>query len=144
MHGLSEQRRGPRGDYLIGVHVGRCSTAGLEHVHYELGIVSAVHHFLRRSLDGASNGGGQGTGLLVGPRRCELHQSKRVQERASESDPADGKILDRALGLGAIQGVGRDGHFAHGVMFSSKGLGHVSIVPTLSAVRLFGYIGNRS
>jgi len=41
---------GPVGDHLVSIHVRRGARAGLEDVHYELGIQLALNHLLSRSL----------------------------------------------------------------------------------------------
>src|SRR6185312_13402133 len=52
----------------------------------------------------------------------------------------DGEILHRALGLCAVQGAGGNADVAHSIVLGSKGVGHASIVPTPSTIRLFGIL----
>ena len=49
---------------------------------------------------------------------------ERLDEAPPEAPPADGKVLDRALGLRAVKGVGGNPHLAHGVLLDSMCFGH--------------------
>ncbi len=60
--------------------------------------------------------------LPVGPGRRPLDQPERHQETAAEPPVGDREVVDRPLGLGAVEGRRRDLHLAHAVRFDPLGV----------------------
>ena len=124
------------GDHLVGVHVVRGAGAGLERVDHEHRVPLPVHHFLRRGDDRVDQ-------LL---RRVLLAVDLAVREQPERAVDLGGRALDRrhapderapgpqardrevedgALGLNAVEGLGRDLDLAKRVFFGAE-VSHVS------------------
>ena len=73
----------------------------------------ALADFLRGFLDRLGNILRQETERGVGGGRVFLDQPQRTNKLAGKAQIADGKILDRPGGLGAVVGRGRDLHLSH-------------------------------
>lgn len=56
---------------------------------------------------------------MVHLRRGLLDHRHRMDETRRQPESADRKVVDRTLGLGAIQGVGRYRNLAHAVVFDA-------------------------
>src|SRR5207253_11259450 len=82
-----------------------------EHVEGELGVELAVHHFLASLDDRLPDLRVEQAELHVRLGRGHLDEPERVDETAPEADPADGEVLDRALGLRPPVRVFRDLEF---------------------------------
>ncbi len=74
----------------------------------------------RRRGDGLGHLRIQAAERGVGARRRGLDQPQRTYEPARQAQATDGKILDRALGLGPVEGIGRHPDLAHAVVFDPK------------------------
>ena len=124
-------RQGPVGqgrDHLVGVHVGRGAGSSLVDVEGELVVPVASGHFARRRRDRVGQLDGHQPQLRVGFGGRLLEPPQRLDEPAGEAPPADGKVLGRPLGLGAVECVGGNPHLAQGVLLDSMGFGHDRIV----------------
>ena len=80
--------------------------------------------FPRRGGDGRAPLGREESQLDVGLGGGFLQPPQCLDEATPEATPADGKVLDRALGLGAVEGVGGNPHLAHGVLLDSMCFRH--------------------
>ena len=108
-----------RGDDLVGVHIGAGAGAGLEDVDGEMLVVAALGDGAGAVLDGLRHVGLHQAQVEVGLGAGGLDQSQRPDEAAGESQPADGEVVDSALRLRRVQGLGRDVHLAEGVFFDA-------------------------
>ncbi len=77
------------------------------------GVVDGARHVLRDD-----------TQLTVHGRGDTLDRGQRSDERPLDRPARDREVLDRALGLRAPQGIGRNPNFAHRVVFGAIGRGH--------------------
>src|ERR1700722_16567265 len=127
VHRGAEAAAGERGDHLVGVHVGARARAGLEHVDRKMSIVLAGDHLGGGRLDGLCDLGIEQLQCRVGPCRRLLDEAERADEGARQLDATDREVLDRALGLGAPQGLGGHLQLAHAVVLDPKGTRHASL-----------------
>src|SRR5205823_3751392 len=115
----AQELGGAIGDDLVGVGVGRRAGAGLEDIQNELVIELArwAGDLLGRLGDGVSLARLQQSKVTIGDRRSVLDAAEGPDEAAVEALAADGKVLDGALGGGAV--VRALGHleWAHRVAF---------------------------
>ena len=120
MHGDAGIAARDVGDHLVGIHVAAGAGAGLEHVDRELRVVPAFGDFERRLLDCRGARGVEGVEVEIGGRSRPLDQAERTDELPRHAQPADRKVLDRALGLRAPQRVGRDLQLAQAVALAPE------------------------
>jgi hypothetical protein len=120
----------PPGDDLVGVHVRLGARAGLEDDQRELGVEASVDDLAGRPLDEPGLVGRELAELEVRPRRAQLEDPERTDDRPAPGEPADAdpEVLDRALGLGAPVAVGRDADLPEGVLLDPVGLAVVGRV----------------
>src|SRR5438105_732965 len=122
-------------DYLVGVHVGGCSAAGLEDIDDELIIVPSGGDFVSGLLDGGGQILRQLARAAVDSRGGAFDQTESSDEGALETQAADREILDRTLRLRAIQSLGGDLHFAHGVALGAVVHGYgIVFLPLVSYI----------
>ncbi len=120
VHVAAEPAAGEAGDHLVGVHVRRRARPGLEHVDGELVEVLARGHLLGGGLDRPGHVVVEHAELGVRPGRRRLDLADRPQQRRRQRSSADREVLHRALGLRAVQGVGRHPHLAHRVVLDPE------------------------
>ena len=113
-----------RRDHLVRVHVGGRARSGLVDVQGEVVVPPAFGDFPRSGGDGRAPFGREESQLDVGLGGGLFQPPERLDEAPPEAPPADGKVLDRALGLRAVKGVGGNPHLAHGVLLDSMCFGH--------------------
>src|SRR5450756_2154900 len=109
---------GAVGDNFVGVHVALRAGARLEDDQGELGVEGGVDDFVRGAGDELGLVLWQQAELLVGPRRRQLEDAERADDRPSPAEPVgpDGEVLHGALRLRAPVVLGRDAHLAHAVV----------------------------
>ena len=91
----------------------------------------AVGDGCRGGGDGVRDVGIEQLELGVRVGRGQLDQRERPDEPARETLARDREVEDGTLRLGAVQGVGRDGHLAHRVALDTGPgslIGHAPIV----------------
>ncbi len=115
----AQQLRSAVGDDLIGVHVGGSAGAGLEDIDDELIVQLTVGHLARGLPDRRGDLGVQEAQVGVDAGGGPLDQAQNADEGAAEAEAAYGEVADGALGGGAVVGVRRDLHGAHGVALST-------------------------
>ena len=122
---------GAAGDHLVGVHVRLGARAGLPDDQRELAVEVAARDFGRRLLDRLGE-------LRVEPADARVHPRRRLLDEAQRMDDlerhllarAEREILDRALGLRAPIGVGRDLDRAEAVGFGAGGGAGITVLPS--------------
>src|SRR5215210_9264540 len=112
--GIIMLRRQAR-DHLVCIHVGAGARAGLKDIYWKMLIIVACGNLLRGLYDGCSHGIVHQTQSAIGPRASCLDESERANKRAWHAQPANRKVVDRALCLRAIQGPGRYFKLTHTV-----------------------------
>ena len=118
-----QQLNRPVGDYLVNVHVAARSRSSLKDIDGEL-----VGQLASGDLLGGSQKCGNLLGIepvlagffqlpqvAVGDPAGVLHQPHRPNQLRGQTPAGDGKILHGPLGLRAVIGIRRDGHFTHGI-----------------------------
>lgn len=117
--GVLEGPVGECGDDLVGIHVGGCTRAGLVNIHNKLPIPPPFCDLMRSRGDGLGHGGRKIAEGTIGPRGGLLHCPQRLDQAAPESLTADGKVFDRALGLGTVQGIDRNADLSQGIFLNA-------------------------
>jgi hypothetical protein len=107
-------------DHLVRIHVGAGARTGLEDVDRELRVVLAIRHCQRRLADRRSLVLLQVAHSQVDLDRRGLDQAQCTNELARQVQAGNREIVDRALGLRAIQGVDGDFQLAHAVVFDTE------------------------
>ena len=122
----AENLGGAVGDDFVGVGVGGSAGAGLEDVQDEMLIVPAVGDFLGGLDDGVAYRRVQYAQVHVGLGASQLDEAEGADELARKTEVADGEIEHGPHGGRAVQRIGGNLHFAHGVAFDTGvGAGHV-------------------
>jgi hypothetical protein len=106
--------------HLVCIHVGAGARTGLEDVDRELRVVLAVRHRQRRLADRRRLTLFQMAQRQVHVGRRGLDQPQRTDERPRQVQAGNREVVDRALGLRAIQRVSRDLQLAHAVVFDAE------------------------
>ena len=119
---------GPAGDHLVGVHVAVRARARLKDDQRELVVELAVRHFLRGAGDELGLAGLEPAELLVGPRRGQLEDAERADDRPSphEAPAADGEVLERPLRLCTPVVLPGHADLAHAVVLDALVLAHTA------------------
>ena len=117
LNAVAQDLIGAVGNYLVGVHVVAGAGAGLERVHHELVIPAPLHNLLSCGDDGLA-------ALLIEQAQVHVHQRRGLldhrhapHEGAVWLESADGEVVHRAHGLGAIQRTVRDFDLAQRILF---------------------------
>jgi hypothetical protein len=71
-------------------------------------------------FDGCGQISGKDSQFAVGLSGCSFDDAQRADEGARKAKPANGKVLDRALGLGAVKCFPGNQNFAHGIPLDSR------------------------
>ena len=96
-------------------------------------VVSAVGDGRRGIGDRSGDIRSEQAELAVRLGRGQLDQRQRPDEPAREALTGDREVEDGPLGRGAVQGIRRNGHLAHGVALRARRgplVRHASIVPS--------------
>ena len=118
----AQQLAGAVGQHLVDVHIGLRARAGLPHHQREFARVLAGQHLIGGGVDGLGLLGIQQTQGMVHRGRCLLHLRQRGNDLARLLFAADVEVLQRTLGLGPPEPVGRNVDGAEGVFFLARGL----------------------
>src|SRR5205807_9983071 len=102
-------------DHLVRIHVLRGAGPHLERIDRTLRIPRSVDDLLRRAGDRLGGLGLEQAEGGVDLRGGALDRRGGRDERAGKPEAADGKVFDRADGLGTVVGVGRDPDVPQGV-----------------------------
>ena len=137
VYGPAQACAGQAGDHLVGVHVGAGARTGLEDIDGELRVMVAGLHFGGGGHDGVGQVGRQASQVPVDAGRAGLDQPQRGDERTGHGQTADGEVVHRPLGLGAVKGVRWYPHLPHAVTFDALVVfcGH-SALPVLACLYL--------
>lgn len=117
-------------NHLVGVHVRAGAGAGLEHIHRE--VLDEV--FRQQLLDSLDDGLAlrcrQLLQLHVGLGGSSFGQQQGTNELGRHAQTADREVVDRALGLGTVQGLGRHLQLTHAVTLDT-GITHHQILASV-------------
>ncbi len=121
--GAEDLRRAVR-DHLVGVHVRGRPRPGLVDVEDELVVPFPRHHLGGRGDDRLRDRRVDAAHVGVHERGGLLDRAQRLDEAPAEALAADGEVLERALGLGAVQGRLGHLHLAQRVLFDPVSVSH--------------------
>ena len=108
---------GQGGDHLVDVHVAGGAGAGLEHLHGKVLVVLAANHRLSGGGDRLGARRIQLAKLRIDLGRRQLDTGDGVNEGGGHRLPRHLEVVHGALGLGAIEGIGRHLQLSHAVVF---------------------------
>src|SRR6201996_3483920 len=91
-------------DHLVGVHVGAGAGTGLENVERKAAVQLSLDNLFRSLNDEACTLSVESLTIPIGLGGAPLDKPERANQWTTKAISADGKIEDRALGGGAIQG----------------------------------------
>ena len=111
---VAHQLQGAVGDDLVGVHIHRSAGAALHHIHRELVPQLAGHNLLAGRHDGVADLLGHHAQFRVGGGRSHLYIGHRDDVLRIVVHMRGGNlvVVDGALGLYAVIGIGRNLEFA--------------------------------
>ena len=121
MHGPFDRQLavGQRGNHLIGIHVGRSARTGLVDIHREMGVMPVGRHLGGSGLDRGRTFGRQQAKTAIDPCRRRLDQPQCGNETGRQRPAGDREIVQRTLGLGTPQGLGRHLQLPHRIMLGT-------------------------
>lgn len=132
------------GDDLVDVHIGGCAAAGLVDVDGEVfgeaaKAGQAVVDFVAGFDDGLGAVFVEAAELVIDGGAGGLEDGVGLDDFFGDGAARDGEVEDGTLGGGAVEGVGRDLHFAHGVFFGAGGGGgcHVGRIGEMAKGQIF-------
>ena len=126
----AQDLRGPVGDHLVGVGVGRRARPGLEDVQHEMVVVLAVRDLLGRLDNGVSDRWIEDAEVHIGLGGGQLDQPQRPYELPGKAQVADGEVQNRPHGRRAVKSVGGDFHLTHGIAFDASYRSSHRLVPS--------------
>ena len=94
--------RRQRSDHFIGVHIAAGAGTGLENVEREMGVVCAVGDFGAGALNGRSHLRVHLRQIQIDSRSRPFDQPDGADKLSRETQWADGKVVNRSLGLGSV------------------------------------------
>ncbi len=112
------------GNDLIDVHVALGAAARLPDAQGEMGIPAPRRHLRCRLGNGGGQLGGEQTKLSIDQGRCPLDLRQGVDQLQRHGLGANGKMLQRTLGLRAPEGVRRHPYHPQAVPLVAPGLRH--------------------
>ncbi len=118
---LPEDFVGAVRQHFIHVHVRRSARTRLEHFHHELVIELPGEHLVGGLHDGVGALFGNEAEVFVGQCRRTLHDGVGVDEGLRHEDAADREVVDSALRVDPVVGVGGYLVLANGVVFGACG-----------------------
>ncbi len=125
---LPGQFVGPPGDHLVDVHVALGAAAGLPDHQWELRVVVACQHFVRRLFDQPGQVGRQVAVAIVDPCGGLLDQRQGVHHLDRHALLTDGEVDQRALRLRPPVGLLRNFDRSQAVSFGTAHAAHSFVV----------------